>query len=108
MKGETENSGAQGAMREFLQAEALRDVRHWAQQRRNARYHEREATTDLHTAVVAALDSGATTRRVQELSGLSLATINRWKKQPREDYHREIYTANDPLVEDDQEHQEGQ
>lgn len=84
-------------MREFWQGEALRDARHYAQVRRTARYHEREALADMRTAAVAALDNGATTRRVQEVTGVSLATINRWRQQTRQDRINETYGP-DPLT----------
>ena len=76
-------------MREQRQAECLKYVEKYAEARRQARHMERNALTELRHAVVASINEGVTMRRIQELSGLSLATINKWNNMTQEEWSKE-------------------
>lgn len=77
-------------MREQDQADALAEVERRAGEHHQAHRRERSAMADLNVAVLNALDAGCTTRRVRELSGLSLNTIHKWRHQTNQDYAHEF------------------
>ncbi|MGW4476989.1 hypothetical protein ACWENQ_45675 [Nonomuraea sp. NPDC004354] len=54
-----------------------------ADQRKRVKAQLAEVETRHKTAVLEALDSGLSTRRVRELGDVSLDTINRWKNEKK-------------------------
>lgn len=64
---------------------ALRKLAESAERRRNAQQVLAEIDREHRENMLAALEAGATTRRVREVGELSPDTINRWKKAAQQE-----------------------